>query len=391
MNAKPGMGTRMVLSLSWALATARVLGADTEIVIEKPAGTMATRVAISGFSGEVDEVLRFDLFVVGFTNVPSDQAQYVLSGSNNGSVTGLLTDRISKAVRLSKAYSAGSLRAQAHALADDVVLAVTGKKGVAQTKIAFKMQTANGSEIYLADYDGYNARQLTQDGLTCTPAWLPGHRVLYYTTYKKGLPDIHAYDLSSGAIRAVAAYSGLNTSPALSPDGSRLAMILSKAGSPDLYVAGADGRNPRQLTRGKEDESSPCWCPDGRTLCYVSREGGRPVLYLISAEGGAPRRLRTSGLNATEPDWSPDGRWVAFTTQRGGASFEICVVPAAGGSAESIAPGENPSWAPNSRTLIFSRRAKNGRRVLSLLDVPTKQNKDVSQLSGSCSEPSWAK
>jgi Tol biopolymer transport system component len=54
--------------------------------------------------------------------------------------------------------------------------------------------------------------------------------------------------------------------------------------------------------------------------------------------------------------------------------------------------GEDPSWAPNSRTLIFARRTGDG-YILSLLDVPTKQVKDVSRISGSNSQsqPSWAK
>ena len=246
MSVQTRLGIWLVTSLGWALTTATLSGATEEIHVERTTDdVMPTRIAISGYTGEVDGVLKFDLFVVGFTNVPVDQAQYLLSGSANGSVSGQLTDRISKAVKLSRAYSAGSLRAQAHALSDDVVMTLfPGRRGVAQTKIAFKMQTAQGSEIYLADYDGYGARQLTQDGIACTPAWMPGRRVLYYTTYKKGFPDIYSYDLSSGVIKAVAAYSGLNTSPALSPDGSRLAMILSKGGSPDVYVADADGRNP---------------------------------------------------------------------------------------------------------------------------------------------------
>src|SRR6266852_209292 len=71
-----------------------------------------------------------------------------------------------------------------------------------------------------------------------------------------------------------------------------------------------------------------------------------------------------------EPDWSPDGKWIAFTVQF--RDFEIAVVPAGGGSATLLVEGEDPSWAPNSRTLIYARR-QGGRYVLSLLDVPTKQ------------------
>jgi Tol biopolymer transport system component len=70
--------------------------------------------------------------------------------------------------------------------------------------------------------------------------------------------------------------------------------------------------------------------------------------------------------------------------------FEICVVPADGrGDATVLVDGEDPSWSPNSRTLSFTRRSGGGH--LSLLDVPTKQVKDVSRISGSNSQPSWAR
>ena len=62
-----------------------------------------------------------------------------------------------------------------------------------------------------------------------------------------------------------------------------------------------------------------------------------------------------------------------------------------GGNATILASGEDPSWAPNSRTVIFTKRLKGGRRVLSLLDVPTKRYKDIPPVAGSCSQPSWAK
>ncbi len=110
----------------------------------------------------------------------------------------------------------------------------------------------------------------------------------------------------------------------------------------------------------------------------------------MDAEGGESRRVSTvrAAGHLTEPDWSPDGRTIVFTAQMG--TFQICTVPAGGGEASILVDGEDPSWAPNSRTVVFTRREGN-KRVLSLLDVPTKRVKDVSKISGSCSQPSWQK
>jgi TolB protein len=181
-------------------------------------------------------------------------------------------------------------------------------------------------------------------------------------------------------------------SPAVSPDGSRVAMILSKDGWTDLYLCNADGSGLRRLTRSPQDESSPCWSPDGKWICYASKDKERRSLCKISASGGEPQRIRTDGaLNPTEPDWSPDGKSIAFTVQFG-SNFTIYTVPAEGGPATQLVEGEDPSWSPNSRTLAYGRR-QGGSYVLSLLDVKTKQHKDVSRISGisSQSQPSWAR
>jgi len=386
--------SRFIKTLLLLFAVAKAISgfaADTDIDIDRQGqGSRLIPIALNGFSGEVDRVLRFDLEVAGFKWVTGDDAQYVVSGRNDASVTGQVQDRINKSVLLSKAYTGGTLRVQAHAFADDIVLALTGRKGIAQTKIAFRIETSGVSEIHMADYDGGSLKQLTSDrSIVAAPCWVPERRLLLYTSYMKGNPDIYSHDLGSGDRRIVARYSGLNTSAAVSPDGRKVAMILSKNGSPDIYVADIDGGNLKQLTFTKEDESSPCWSPDGQTLCCASRQRGRAELYLVPAAGGAMKRLNTIGVGtATEPDWSPDGKTILFTTTTGG--FTICAVSARGGNAEILVAGEDPSWAPNSRTAIFTRRTS-GRRVLSLLDVPTKQVKTITQISGSCSQASWAR
>src|ERR1017187_1967464 len=58
-------------------------------------------VSLDGFSGEVADVLKFDLYVQGFAFVAPDAAQYQISGNANGNVTGSVADKFAKKVILS--------------------------------------------------------------------------------------------------------------------------------------------------------------------------------------------------------------------------------------------------------------------------------------------------
>lgn len=373
--------------------TANFCRGQNEINIEQSITVMGMTkpipVALDGFSGEVANVLKFDLYVQGFSFVGDDAAQYVISGSDSGNVVGRVTDRIAQKTILSRSYTGADLRRQAHAFADDIVFAITGQKGIAQTKIAFKVDSGQNGEIYVADFDGHNYQAVTHDNaIVAAPAWAPGRLALYYTSYKLGNPDIFYQNLSTGERSVIAQYSGLNTSAAVSPDGSKVAMILSKGGSPNVYVCDADGSNLKRLTTTSED-SSPCWSPHGQWICFATKINNRRMLAKVPAAGGDVQRIPTSGvLNPTEPGWSPDGKWIAFTSQMG--EFDICVIPAAGGDATILVSGQDPSWAPNSRTLIFTRE-RNYQRTLSLLDAPTKQVKDIPRILDNDSQPAWAK
>lgn len=383
------------ISLALGLAASSSF-AQPQIQITKeisvPGLTPPIYVSMSGFTGEAAQVLRFDLYVQGFAFTNAEAAQYLISGSDNGNLQGKVTDNVTKSIIVPpKAYSGAALRRQAHAFADDFVVAL-GRKPIAQTKVAWKGENNHHSEIYLSDFDGHNAQPVTQDNsIVAAPCMVPGRLAMYYVSYKLDNADIFYHNLSTGERKAYARYGGSNISPAVSPDGSRVAMILSKDGWTDLYVCNSDGTGLKRLTKSPQDESSPCWSPDGRWICYASKDKERRALSKISPEGGEPQRIPTAGiLSPTEPDWSPDGKLIAFTSQGGG--FSICVVPATGGAATVLVAGEDPSWSPNSRTLMYGRR-QGGRYTLSLLDVPTKQYKDVSRIPGisSQSQPSWAR
>jgi TolB protein len=337
----------------------------------------------------VESVIKFDLAVLGIeVQEPSD---YVISGKDDGRVEGSLTQSGMNRPIFLRAYAGGSTRAQAHAFANDIVKELRQTAPIFQTKIAFRESHGlSSTEIAIADYDGFNPVVVTHDNvLVEEPTWIPGRRALLYPSWMHNDTQIYEHNLATGERRVFAGYPGPNLSAVVSPDGQKVALILCKSGSPNLYVCDIDGGNLKQLTHTRDDDSSPCWSPDNREICFVCRSG-RAVLEKISIDGRAAAPVHVSGVygNLTSPDWSPDGSKIAFTS--GSGNFSICVMPSEGGEAEKLVAGEDPCWAPNSRTIIFSQR-RNGRSVLCLLDVPTKHVKDVRQISGSCSEPSWAR
>ena len=310
---------KICLPVLLAVFAAHFASGQNEIIINREVqglgNTKPILVSIDGFGSEVTDILKFDLYVQGFAFVAPDAAQYQISGTSTGDVAGRVVDRFGKTTILSRSYNGATLRRQAHAFADDVMLAITGKKGIAQTRIAFKVEAPSGNrEIYVADFDGHNAQAVTHDGaIVSAPSWVPGRAALYYNSYKLGNPDIFYHNLNTGERHVVAHYSGSNISPAASPDGSRVAMIMSKSGSPNVWVANPDGSGLRKLTSTSED-SSPCWSPDGQWVCFATKIRERRVLAKVPAEGGDVQVLRTTGApNPTEPDWSPDGKWIAFT------------------------------------------------------------------------------
>jgi len=228
----------------------------------------------------------------GLYDVAPDAAQWILSGSNNGNVQGQLSLGKSSTPRFAKAYSGASLRAQAHRLADDVVLQITGVKGIAETRIAFKVDTGSTSEIYVADFDGHNAQPVTRDGtIVAAPCWVPGQLAIYYTSYKTGTPNIFFQDLATGERRNFAHY-GRHEQQRGGVAGRPQGGDDPEQGRQPGCLCLQRGRHRSQATdHTREDESSPCWSPDGRWICFAGKIDERRSLCKVSVDGGPVQRI----------------------------------------------------------------------------------------------------
>ena len=358
----------------------------TTITIRKGDTTSVALKALGGGEGAAaTKVLQNDLDLSGwFSLTPPERATYIIGGSaSGGSLQGEVTDQRGSVV-LQKTYS-GGVRMAAHRFTDDIVETVAGRKGIAGSRIAFVSSRTGRKEIYTADYDGANVRQLTKDGsISVAPALAPDGSKLAYTGYQSGYADIYLIDLASGSRGRIAKFPGTNSGAAFSPDGAQIACTLSKDGNPELYVIGSGGGSARRLTRTRGVESSPTWSPDGSQIIYSSDERGGPQLFRIGAGGGSGQSISTGYNYCTEPSWSPDGRKVAFTARTGG--FSIAVKDLEGGATNLLTSGEDPAWGADSRHLIFS----SGSSIV-LLDAQTGRSTPIVTGLGKVSEPTWSR
>lgn len=356
------------------------------ITIRKGEATNVAVKALGGADGAAaTKVLQNDLQLSGVINVGApERASYTISGTvGGGSLQGLVVDQRGETI-LQKSYS-GDPRKATHLFADDIVETLTGHKGIASSKIAFVSTRSGRKEIYVADYDGANVRQLTKDGsISVAPSLSADGSKLAYTGYQSGYADIYLIDLASGARNRIIKFPGTNSGASFSPDGSRLACTVSKDGNPELYVIGANGSGARRLTRTSGVESSPTWSPSGSEIIYSSDDRGGPQLYRIGAGGGSGQLIPTGYGYCTEPSWSPDGKKIAFTVRSGG--FSIGVKDLQGGATQIIAAGEDAVWGPNSRHVIYS----NGSSLV-LLDTQNGRSTPVITGLGKVTEPSWSR
>ena len=359
---------------------------EPTITVSKSDRINLTVSPISGGDGAIaTKTLQNDLTLSGFFVLGGANAVYTAGGTaSGGSLQGRVTDHSGGTV-LAKTYNGGA-KENAHQFADDIIETLTGNKGIAGSKISFIATRSGHKEVYVADYDGSNVRQMTHDGvISVHPSISPDGRKIAYTGYQSGYADVYVIDLGNGARSRVANYPGTNSGASFSPDGGRLALTISKDGNPELYTISAGGGGARRLTRTHGVESGPTWSPNGDEIIYSSDDRGSPQLYRISASGGSGEMISTGHGYCTEPNWSPDGKKVVFNVRSGG-EFQIAVLDLGGGGSRIVGVGQDPAWGPDSRHIIFAE----GGALYMLDTVTSRKNKIVDGL-GKITEPSWSR
>ncbi len=379
-------------------------------------------------SAELAQVLRDDLDLSGeiavieprvYFSVPppirgqgTDFGPWSLIGAQgviSGYYTPLEGDKIQLDMRffrvagselvLGKRYTGtkSNMRRMVHRFADEVLEAVTGKRGGFESYITFVSDKTGRREVYLMDSDGQGVKKVTSNNtLNLSPSFSPDGSKLLFTSYKERNPDLYLMDLSGRGIK-LSSHPGPNLGGEFSRDGARVALSrLSSTGNMDLYIIGPSGGEPRRITNHPAADLSPTWSPNGSLIAFVSDRSGTPQVYLLDGpESDSNRPVRVSnGAYCTSPAFSPDGRYIAYAGRRSG-TFDIFIVDLEAGSGKAVRSltsmrgnEEDPTWSPDGRLVAFSSNNR-GNYDIYVMNVYGGKPQRITDSGSKEISPSW--
>lgn len=281
-------------------------------------------------------------------------------------------------------------RTAVHDMANEILKFLTGDKGIYRTKIVYVKKIDDSKELFIADYDGQNEFQLTDNkSINISPAFSPDNKYVYYTSYVDGDPKIYKLKLKDNSVELLAEFPGLNVAPAVSPDGKTIACILSRDGNSELYLLNKNGRIKKRLTKSWSIESSPTWSPDSKSIAFSSDRTGSPQIYIMDADGENVRRLTFVGSYNDSPNWSPKGDKITFVSRAG--QFTICTIDTTGRNHQVLATygnNENPHYSPDGNHIIFSS-SRLGPQEIYTMDLFGNNQRRLT-VRGGMSNPAWA-
>jgi len=186
-------------------------------------------------------------------------------------------------------------------------------------KIAFELyqEGRKGSDIYTANLDGTEKKQLTQgQSYNWLPRWSPDGTKLMFETMRNESPTNH----------------------------------VQNGGHRDVYVMDSNGTNQTNLTVNAYGHH-PSWSPDGKFIAYMAHGG----VWVMNADGSAKQNISHGKTRDSEPVWSPDGQWIAFTRTAKDASgqeaMDIWIMKSDGTSQRQVTFNQDgytsysPSWS----------------------------------------------
>jgi len=303
---------------------------------------------------------------------------------------------------LGKRYTSDSdeYKTLAHSIANDIVFAITGKKGIFLTKIACSCDKSGKKEIYTMNFDGSDVHQITKlRSISMGAAWSPDGSKLAFSVFNRHSDntkniDLFDYSFRTGSMRLLSNRKGINSGASYHPNGRQAAVTLSYAGNPDIYLLDLDTRSTTQLTKSIGFDVDPSFSPDGSRIAFVSSRGGKPMVYTLNtANPSEVKRITYAGQYNATPNWAPDGKKIVFAGWID-SHFDIFTVTADGSKIDRYTKNEgnneDPSFSPDGSMIAFSSNRASREKAIYIMNADGTNVKRLTFGMGNCSGSKWS-
>jgi TolB protein len=250
-----------------------------------------------------------------------------------------------------------------HRLADDIIQAVTGERGIMSSRVLFVAGGRHGKDILISDLDGADQRKLTDySKITLSPCLSPDGKYLAFTSYKEGRPNLFVIDLEKK--REIYANTDEGIKVGSTWLDKRTLVYTHTAGKySTIYAQNVETKEKSVLLRQEGILASPSLSIDGRKMVFVSDMYGTPQIFIRDIPSGETKRLTYAGTYNTAPSLSPKGDLIAYGCKADGA-LEICVMKADGSEPRVLTDGgvnDSPQFSPCGRYILYS--SSNGKKA----------------------------
>lgn len=196
-------------------------------------------------------------------------------------------------------------------------------------------------DIYVADLNGQNVRQLTNaPGYDAEAVLSPKGDKILFTSDRSGDLELWTMNLDGSNQKQITFDLGYDGGAFFSPDGTQIVFRASRPqteaeleeyrsllnqglvapGNMEIYVANADGTGLRQVTKLGKANWAPFFHPSGKKIIFSSNhhssKGYDFQLYMINVDGTGLEAITSESMFNAFPMFSPDGKKIAWSSNR---------------------------------------------------------------------------
>jgi serine/threonine protein kinase len=169
--------------------------------------------------------------------------------------------------------------------------------------------TSSSVSISTQNEDESHARQIVRTNLSEVVAWTPDGKIVYASRTGENW-DIWIANSDGSETKQLTTDASVDQQPSMCGDGRHIVFQSNRAGGRNIWRMNADGTDPKQLTTGNYGDSYPVCSPDGQSVVFMSLRLGGWSIWLVKIDGGAP--LQITNRPSEFPCFSPDGKLITY-------------------------------------------------------------------------------